>query len=422
MVTLVNYRPLASQITRANLLIISASLLAVLILTNLMIWYLTLERVMVSAELAARQLSRQVEVMLVFEDESSANRELRNFAELRALEHVVLLRQDKSIFTSWPNTSSNTFQLNNEQVTAQQSVKRQDSILIISQPVNNQHETIGFLLIKENLDHELSWLFELTILQSSIIAMVLLSAGYWLKNTHNRAFQPLTSLSQLAEKVSLQRDFSLRANIQQQDDIGKLGMHFNELLKRLQLWQHEQEQQLAYHEYLGQELRTLAHLDTLTKLRNRLGFNQDLTEQIKNANLHQLRLALLFIDLDKFKYVNDNFGHQAGDHVLQIFAERVQQAIRSEDQAYRLAGDEFAVLIVNADIEATVQIAQRVITRWQEPVSYNAEQLPIGCSIGIAIYPDHADCAMTLLEKADIAMYQAKRSGRGKYVVYQAGN
>lgn len=422
MVTLLNYRPLASQITRANLLIISASLLAVLILTNLMIWYLTLERVMVSAELAARQLSRQVEVMLVFEDESSANRELRNFAELRAVEYVALLRQDKSVFTIWPNSDSNSTHPNIEQASTQQTVKRQGGILFISQPVKNQYETIGFVLIKENLDHELSWLFELTILQSSIIVLVLLSAGFWLKHSHTRAFKPLTSLSQLAEKVSLQRDFSLRANIQQQDDIGKLAIHFNELLKRLQLWQYEQEQQLAYQEHLGEELKTLAHFDTLTKLRNRLGFNQDLTEQIKKANQHQQRLALLFIDLDKFKYVNDNFGHQAGDHVLQIFAERFQQAIRSEDQAYRLAGDEFAVLIVNADIEATVQIAQRVITRWQEPVSYNAQQLPIGCSIGIALYPDHADCAITLLEKADIAMYQAKRSGRGKYVVYQAGH
>ncbi len=422
MVTLVNYRPLASQITRANLLIISASLLAVLILTNVMIWYLTLERVMASADLAAQQLARQIEVMLVFEDEPNAQRELRNFAEFRPVEQLYLLKANKELFTLWPTASKDDPQQQIAHKNYFQKLKRQGSALWISQPVTNQQEVIGYLLIKENLSQELNWLLQLSFLQTSIILLVILAAGFWFKKTHYNAFKPLSALSQLAEQVSTHRDFSLRANIQQHDDIGKLATHFNELLKRLQLWQHEQEQQLAYQESIGQQLNTLAHSDSLTKLRNRLGFNQDLKESITIASQSQQCVALLFIDLDQFKYVNDNFGHQAGDHVLQIFAERLLLAIRADDKAYRLAGDEFAVLLLaTTDIETTAQIAQRIITRWQEPVIYNDQLMPVGCSIGIALYPEHADSAITLLEKADMAMYQAKRSGRGHYVVYQTG-
>lgn len=415
-----DFRPLATQLTQKNVAIISASLFAVLVLTNIMIWYLTLNKAMADAQLNAKQLANQIEILLVFEDKGSVNKELANYAEFRPVENIAVFLPDNSGFAVWPLPEVTEPLAIGSFAHKEASVMRNSNSLLLQTPIKNKQDLLGLLVITENLTAEFNWLMNLTILQSAVILAVLFIAGLWLKHTHKMAFKPLAKLSQLAEQVTLERNFSLRAAVEHQDDIGKLAVHLNELLKRLEFWQQEQQQQLAQQKAIGNEMRILAHFDSLTKLANRLGFNKDLNDLFAKAQLQQQTLALLFIDLDKFKFVNDTYGHQAGDHVLQTFANRLSKCIRTDDRAYRLAGDEFAVLLsLGTEQEAVTQVALRIIDHWQQPVYFHNQVMPVACSIGIALFPLHADTPEALLEKADIAMYQAKRSGRGKFCFYE---
>ncbi|WP_232417768.1 GGDEF domain-containing response regulator [Methyloversatilis thermotolerans] len=159
--------------------------------------------------------------------------------------------------------------------------------------------------------------------------------------------------------------------------------------------------------------------DALTGLPNRALLLERLAQALKQAQRREARVALLFIDLDHFKEVNDEHGHAAGDQLLMEVARRLNGDLRAEDTVARLGGDEFVVLMPMLDADAAdsaSQAAARIITRLGEPVALDGGNARIGASIGVALYPDDADNAARLLESADDAMYRAKRAGRNRFL------
>ncbi len=162
-----------------------------------------------------------------------------------------------------------------------------------------------------------------------------------------------------------------------------------------------------------ENINRLAHYDTLTSLFNRAAFFERLNHALSLARRHGRVLAVLFIDLDRFKDVNDAFGHISGDEVLKIMAQRLADAIRASDTAARLGGDEFIVLAEDVNREGDVsEFAQRLLDALSEPFTLHGQECRLGASMGIAMCPHDGDDAATLLKKADIAMYRAKESGR----------
>lgn len=163
-------------------------------------------------------------------------------------------------------------------------------------------------------------------------------------------------------------------------------------------------------------LAHLAHHDALTGLPNRLFFMAALEHSLAHAAREQLKVALLFVDLDHFKSVNDSLGHAAGDQLLIEVARRLQRSVRSEDLVARLAGDEFVVTLENLrEPEEAVRIARKLLKELQEPLQLGSQWLTPAASVGIALYPGDGDSAATLLSAADDAMYEAKRRGRHGY-------
>ena len=130
--------------------------------------------------------------------------------------------------------------------------------------------------------------------------------------------------------------------------------------------------------------------------------------------------ALLLIDLDRFKDINDSFGHRFGDLVLNRLTPRLGTGLREIDRVARLGGDEFAIFLPEADREAAVLVAQRALVNLSRPIEVNGHRLDVGASIGIALFPEHGHDAETLLRRADVAMYSAKRSRAG-HAVYADG-
>lgn len=169
----------------------------------------------------------------------------------------------------------------------------------------------------------------------------------------------------------------------------------------------------------SEQLKHLAHFDLLTDLPNRALFYDRFQQAILVARRSNSLLAMLFVDLDGFKAINDNYGHSSGDQVLKEVAKRLTAALRQSDTVGRVGGDEFAALLQNIHHqEDAYQLASKIIEHINQPILLeNGLPVSLSCSIGIAFYPEHATDAEELIQLADDAMYHAKKAGKGRYSV-----
>lgn len=168
-----------------------------------------------------------------------------------------------------------------------------------------------------------------------------------------------------------------------------------------------------------EQLKRQAFLDPLTGLANRTLFMVRLEHAIQRADRHRRGLAVMFIDLDDFKRINDTLGHDSGDVVLVEAARRLRAALRQEDTLARRGGDEFTALLEGvADTGDAAGVADRIRRRLREPIAVGRQQVSVTCSIGIALRRPGGPGAAALLRQADIAMYRAKRGGKARWAVF----
>jgi diguanylate cyclase (GGDEF)-like protein len=170
-----------------------------------------------------------------------------------------------------------------------------------------------------------------------------------------------------------------------------------------------------------QQLNYMAHFDALTELPNRGLLTDRILQAIAQAQRHQHKTAVLFIDLDNFKYINDSLGHAMGDLLLKEVAQRMQKSLREGDTLARLGGDEFVILLPDIDeaLDAAI-VAQKVLVALEDPFNLQLHEVYAGASIGISIFPVDADGIDALLANADTAMYHAKSLGKGNYQFFAA--
>ncbi|WP_341646770.1 EAL domain-containing protein [Thauera sp. SDU_THAU2] len=167
-------------------------------------------------------------------------------------------------------------------------------------------------------------------------------------------------------------------------------------------------------------IRDLAYYDPLTGLPNRRLLEDRLQVELSHAARMCSRLAVMFVDLDRFKRINDSLGHEIGDRVLVEVASRIRLCLRDDDTVARMGGDEFIVLLGNlAQPDAAAATARRIVAALRRPVAIDGRELVVTTSIGISIYPDDSADSATLIKNADIAMYRAKEEGRNSFQLYQ---
>jgi diguanylate cyclase (GGDEF)-like protein len=173
---------------------------------------------------------------------------------------------------------------------------------------------------------------------------------------------------------------------------------------------------------MHERLRRMAQYDQLTQLPNRALFNDRLHSAMARARREQTQLSLLFIDLDRFKDVNDTLGHAVGDALLKAVAQRLLACVRGSDTVARLGGDEFVVLLEGLRCSESPQaVAHKILMAFSQPFELQGCKLSTQPSIGMAMYPDHGAHESTLLSHADEAMYAAKRSGGNQFRFYASG-
>lgn len=165
------------------------------------------------------------------------------------------------------------------------------------------------------------------------------------------------------------------------------------------------------------KLNQLANYDALTGLSNRSNFIAATEAYIKKASAEKITFALLFIDLDYFKSINDKYGHQIGDELLKIVSIKIVNQIKSSDLAARIGGDEFLVLLKDVNQAQIDEISERLIERLSEPIVINEHTCKVGASIGISVFPDHGRTIDALISLSDEAMYKVKKEGRNNYLI-----
>ena len=193
-----------------------------------------------------------------------------------------------------------------------------------------------------------------------------------------------------------------------------LGGQISKLRERLRTTNRELEESL-------QRIQHVASHDDLTGLPNRNVFNQYLVHAIGQAKRNRSRLALIFVDLDRFKNVNDGLGHDAGDQALREISGRIRACLREADVVARLGGDEFVILLENVSDGAGLDIVtQKILSCCAAPLQLQGQEFTLSASLGVSLFPDDAEEAVALMKNADIAMYRAKEHGRNAAQYYSA--
>ncbi|WP_051229153.1 diguanylate cyclase domain-containing protein [Paludibacterium yongneupense] len=222
---------------------------------------------------------------------------------------------------------------------------------------------------------------------------------------------PLNMLAHAATRFSSERAMEALP-LKRMDEIGILARCFDRMRNQIQSHMAE----LLEHQ---QEMAYLAHHDQLSGLPNRTLFFRQLEESLHSASRRQSLLAVLFVDLDCFKQVNDEFGHAMGDQVLHTVARRLQHTVRAQDLVARLGGDEFIILLGDvSDDKDLPAIANKILDSLREPMMLGGRSLSIGGSIGISVFPRDGCTAEELVQHADQAMYEVKTSGRNATRLY----
>ena len=352
--------------------------------------------------LIARSINYTVEAAVVFDDPGAATEALALIASTEAVAEARVYTADGELLAQWQRPENGL--LSRVEMLLADSLLEQP----ITVPVLHQGREVGRVVLRGHGANMLRFLLSGLLGVLLCTALSAWSALYLSRRLLGGITGPLQQLAQVAHAARRERAFDRRVPPAHIAELDSLGNDFNALLDELESWQ----------SHLQNENETLAHQashDSLTNLPNRAYFEARLTRTLRALNKTRDKAAVLFLDSDRFKDINDSYGHAAGDAVLVAVATRIRAQLREEDVVARLGGDEFAILLTPLHkIEDAQRIAEKIIASMLEAIELPGQvSVVTSLSIGIAVYPEHGASAQELLCAADSAMYQAKRLARG---------
>jgi len=361
---------------------------------------------------------------LTFDDESSASRTLSSLSSETEIVGAVLFTTSGSVMASYqqgvgplpqrpPDTVTGTIQSN----------------LFVLRSIHFDGLVVGHILIIAEHNywdrHQTTRLATMSGLLSLSLALAFLLS----RRLERVITLPILQLTQTARRITESKDYRLRAEKLSRDEIGLLTDDFNEMLAQveqrdieLQRVQEQLEDKVQERtgelEELARKFEHQAYHDALTGLANRITFDNQLQSDINQIDRYGGRVAVLFLDLDRFKVINDTLGHAAGDQLLIEIAKRLSKSLRDSDTVARLGGDEFAILLPEIESDTVADVASKLTETISQPLLINGRRLQLTTSIGISLYPDDGENAVEILKHADTAMYRSKDLGRNRFTFY----
>lgn len=281
---------------------------------------------------------------------------------------------------------------------------------------------MGKLVLSYDIQHPLAenrWKF--IGLVSPVVIILLLITVITTVRLQRRLLTPLTSLIAKMKKVEKEANYDVKVSEEGKFEIASLGRGFNSMMLHIKNQIDINKRKTLLLERQQSQMEKLANFDTLTGLPNRQYLMKSLSIELASAKRDKSQVALMFLDLDGFKQVNDSYGHDAGDKLLCGISSEISDAMRDGDIVGRLGGDEFLIILVgnptNLQLEA---IAKRLINRITQLHHIDGWRVDPSVSIGIALATDSNYAASTLVTNADVAMYKAKNEGKGRYIWFTA--
>lgn len=278
----------------------------------------------------------------------------------------------------------------------------------VSRPIIYEGKKLGTILLELDSSIFLNKLLISFGIGTSILLISMLGSYQLAKRLGQIVTDPILSLAATMDEISRTKDYRLRAEVSSVAELSHLAQGFNEMLDEIA----RRDQALLERQ---ESLHQLANYDTLTGLPNRAMFRDRLAQALRLSGRNTEKLAVIFIDLDDFKLINDTHGHRVGDLLLNEVSRRLEMETRGDETLARLGGDEFIIFLQNIkSANLAIQVARKHLQNLLAPYLIEENQLFISASIGIALYPEHGDTAEILVKSADIAMYQAKEKGKNQ--------
>ena len=263
---------------------------------------------------------------------------------------------------------------------------------------------------------------------SLLTALVVVGGVYLVSlRLQRKISDSIISLEETSREVSLSGNYSIRVPDYEDDEIGSLARSFNQMLEKIELNQKERDSannalQLNKKrlERAVKDLQYLANYDSLTQLPNRALCMDRIKYALKRASRTNDMVAILFLDLDHFKDVNDSLGHAVGDQLLKATSQRLLERIRSEDTLARLGGDEFVIILNELQsTEDVISVVEKIVLSFEEPFQLSNYEVNTTVSVGVCMFPHDGIDVDSLMKAADAAMYKAKEVGRNTYEFYE---
>lgn len=360
-----------------------------------------------SLEGVARSAAFSAEAAVMFEDVEAAEELLRTLAAQEHLASIEIVLPDGRVLarvqrrTGWLGGAADRLAARVFDLEAHGSIRKNDRLR-------------GEVRVRGDSEDLVSLLsgYALGVLAAMAVTAVLVVAST--RRLERRITQPLQTLAQFTRSVREHRDFERRASPSGLAEVDALADDFNALLAEMQAHEAELLERQARLRSRNEALRQQAEADALTGLPNRAAFTVRLQQAVERAAERGKALGLMFVDADRFKDINDSFGHAVGDRVLIEIGQRLQRSLRDSDLVARLGGDEFAILLEPlADAADAELVARKIEAQMHAPLHH--EGLPPivpRVSIGLALYPGDGADAQALLAHADRLMYERKRGRR----------
>jgi len=341
------------------------------------------------------------------------------------IKYGLILDKSNNIVTQYLNpkfktTPNQLAQMNWPKILKNNGLTAQSSLMEIHL-IGDKDFSSGHLILVADLSNQLSSNMRTFITQLIplilIIILIIFVLSHWVQSG---VITPLINLSELVSSVGKTKNYKLRYESNGQDEVSILGKDINKMLSIINTQDIENKRHTIKLLKQQKSLKHLANYDQLTGLPNRKLFSELLKQELSKSHRNNYEIAVMFLDLDDFKTVNDTIGHHAGDVLLQQVSERIKSHLRDGDTLARLGGDEFIVILTELPSHVTaIAIAQRILDSFVDYFHIQEWQIHSGLSMGIAFNDKDRFDAASLISNADVAMYKAKEGGRGQFAVFE---
>ena len=403
---------LLQTLQRAHVRVATVSMAAVAVALSLAAVFALRSYATDHLALVARSIAYTVEAAVVFNDRQAIQEQLSAIAQRESLRDAVLLDTQGRMLARYEHQPGGTTTQHLPGIVGDQLAALLMPATTVA-PIMARDRQIGEIRLHGNGSVFVRFLA--MAFGGIVLCLLLLGLGMRVSSRRMQRdiVEPVRALIAMTHVARVHRAPAQRAPASRIAEFHQLGEDFNALLTEIEFQQAQ----------LAQENLSLSHLanhDSLTGLHNRAFFSRRLARMLQDAQIQGTGIAVLYMDNDHFKEVNDRYGHAVGDLLLVEVAKRIRAQLREGDLVARLGGDEFAVLLAPVhEVHDAIRIADKITAAMKAPLAGRRERIVPSVSIGVAAYPGHGESADQLLRVADRAMYQAKKKRRGSSHMFE---